>query len=275
MASTPESPLTHVPAIARQTAAMLQTYRSWPASFWERPTFCPGWKAVDAIAHLATGGDFYAQVIAAGRRGTPSLPWGAADAAGFRTARGAAAQQLIAGGPTTLMAGFEQGAARLQAELESLRPDELGNMAWHPRGLVPIGGWIGMRLTELGMHDWDIRQPHETPAHLSATVLPALLQSLPGMQQQFLQQRNEELAGVFGVQAGEASWGFTVQGKNVTLHPTPPATCDSRLSADVESMILLSVGRADVEAKRSSGTLNIQGDQAKGQQLCAMLFRAV
>ena len=67
----PQTQLSYVATVAAQTALMAQAYRGWPASFWERPTFCAGWKAADAVAHLATGGDFYAQAIRAGRAGTP------------------------------------------------------------------------------------------------------------------------------------------------------------------------------------------------------------
>jgi hypothetical protein len=39
-------------------------------------------------------------------------------------------------------------------------------------------------------------------------------------------------------------------------------------------MILLTVGRTDVAAAVQQGTLTMQGEPAKGQQLCATLFRA-
>jgi uncharacterized protein (TIGR03083 family) len=271
----PQTQLSYVSTVARQTAQMAQAYRGWPASFWQRPTFCPGWKAVDAVAHLATGGDFYAQVISAGRAGTPKLPWGIADASGFRAVRTAAVQKLLAGGPAALIEGFEQSAAQLQQVLESLQVTDLSKEAWHPRGLIPLGSWIGMRLTELGIHDWDIRQPHEAQAALSLTVLPALLAVIPEMQMQFLAQRlPDNMDGVYVLRAGETSWGFTVRGKTVTYHAKAPDTCDACLSADPEGVILLTVGRADLEARLRNATLTVTGNADKGQQFCATLFRA-
>jgi hypothetical protein len=47
------------------------------------------------------------------------------------------------------------------------------------------------------------------------------------------------------------------------------------VSADADSLILLSMGRADVAAKRQSGALTITGNAAQGQQLCATLFRSL
>ena len=113
------------------------------------------------VAHLATGGDFYAQVITYGRSGEPKFAWGANSPAEAREARQAAVQKLLDGGPAAVLAGFEQAGAKLQAVLESLQEAELTKVALHPRGRIPLGSWIGMRILELSAHDWDIRQPHE------------------------------------------------------------------------------------------------------------------
>ncbi len=276
MAFTAQEQLANVPLVGRETARLMQTWSQWPASYWSRPAYCPGWTASDAVAHLATGGAFYAQVIRSGQNGTPQFPWGVTSAAGFREARQAEVTKLLDGGPEALVAGFAQGGAALQTVLESLTEADLVKMAQHPRGLVPIGAWIGMRLLEMTVHDWDIRQPHETPALLAPTAVPALLGIIPELQLQFLQLRpHQGLDGVYALHAGEeAAWGFTVHGAQVTYHSSAPSSGDTTLRTDAASMLLLTVGRADVAAKLQHGALTITGDHAKGQQLCATLFRA-
>src|SRR5262249_9796310 len=155
------------------------------------------------------GGDFYAQVITSGRSGEPKLPWGANSQAEAREARQAAVKKILDGGPVAVLAGFEQAGATLQAVLESLQEADLTKVALHPRGQIPIGSWIGMRILELSAHDWDIRQPHETHAHLSPTAVPALLRSLPALQAQLLGLRvTEGLDGMYALRAGDAAWGF-------------------------------------------------------------------
>jgi uncharacterized protein (TIGR03083 family) len=274
MAFDPKIQLAHIALVARESARIAQALHGWSEARWQLPTYCPGWKAADAVAHLATGGDFYAQVIAAGRQGEPQLPWGARDAAGARAGRAAASQKLIAGGPPALLAGFQQGAAKLQEVFASLQAADLSKVAWHPRGLVPLGFWVGMRLTELVIHDWDIRQPHENPARLAQTAVPALLTVLPEMHTQFLTQRLADgLDGVHVLRAGETAWAFRIQGKTVTYLTQAPTTYDTCLSADAETLILLSMGRADVAARRQSGALTVAGDATKAQQLCETLFR--
>src|SRR5262245_44685949 len=186
MALKAREQLANIPVIANETARMGQSFRSWPQSYWSRPTYCPGWTAADAVAHLATGGEFYAHVITSGRSGEPTLAWGASTMDEFRAARQAAVQKFLDGGPAGLTDGFERAGAKLQTVLESLQEPDLTKVARHPRGLIPLGHWIGMRLLELIAHDWDIRQPHEPHAHLSPTAVPVLLRVLPDLQLQLL-----------------------------------------------------------------------------------------
>jgi uncharacterized protein (TIGR03083 family) len=274
MAFDPKTQIANIVIVARETARIERALQGWSEARWQLPTYCPGWRAADAVAHLATGSDFYAQVIAAGRQGVPQLPWGASDGAGMRAARAAASKKLTDGGPVALLAGFQQGAAALQEVLASLQEADLSKVAWHPRGLVPIGSWVGMRLMELVVHDWDIRQPQENPARLAPTAFPAMLTTLPEMHTQFLTQRLAgDLNGVHVLRAGDMAWAFRIQGKTVTYLVSAPTTYDTCLSTDAESLILLSMGRADREAKRHSGALTIEGEATKAQQLCKTLFR--
>ena len=277
MAFDARTQLAHVPVVASETARMTQAFRSWPQSHWSRPTYCPGWTAADAVAHLASGGDFYAAALTLGRSGEPKLPWGASTMDEFRAVRQAAVQKLLEGGPAAIIEGFEQAGAKLQAVLESLQATDLTKVARHSRGrLIPLGSWIGMRLLELTAHDWDIRQPHEPDAHLSPTAVPALLSGMPELQLQLLRLRvTEGLDGVYTLSAGTAAWGFMMQGKSVTAleHGARPAQCDASLSTDPESMILLTVGRAEVTEKLQSAALTITGNIEQGKQLCATLFR--
>ena len=85
MALTAREQLANIPVIANETARMVQAFRSWPQSYRSRPTYCPGWIAADAVAHLATG-DFYAQVIARPQRWN-KFAWAANSPVEFREAR--------------------------------------------------------------------------------------------------------------------------------------------------------------------------------------------
>jgi hypothetical protein len=84
----------------------------------------------------------------------------------------------------------------------------------------------------------------------------------------------EGLDGVYALRAGDAAWGFAIQGKTVTPLERGPLEGNVGLRTDAESMILLTVGRADVTEKLQSAALTITGNVEQGKQLCAALFRA-
>jgi hypothetical protein len=97
---------------------------------------------------------------------------------------------------------------------------------------------------------------------------------LPEMQVQFLEQRLPAgLDGVHVLRAGVTSWVFIVRDKTVAYQVQAPAVFDTCVSTDPESLILLTMGRADVRAKRHSGALTLAGNAEKGQCLCETLFR--
>ena len=115
-----------IAVVASQTALMAQAYGEWSEADWQRGTFCAGWTAADAVAHLVTGADFYTQVIESGRTGTPGKPWGITNVEEFRVARGDAGKKLTAAGPAAVLQAFSrQRRVALQAVLESLQEQEL------------------------------------------------------------------------------------------------------------------------------------------------------
>jgi uncharacterized protein (TIGR03083 family) len=263
-----------IPVVAQQSALMTQRFRDWPDAYLARQTCCSGWTAGDIVAHLATGADFYTEVISAGLQGRPGLPWQAVALDEVRDIRAAAVARLQRGGPAALIDGFAQAAANLQGVFASLQVNDLAKMAWHPRGLIPIGCWIGMRLTELVVHDWDILQPHDVGLQLSPIATPALLTSLPEMQQRFLEQRLlvEECDGVYALHAGEQSWAFVRQGQEITYQSTIPEYVTTHLYTDMETMILLTLGRADFKAQLQDGVCTLTGDVALAHIFYAALF---
>ena len=118
--------------------------------------------------------------------------------------------------------------------------------------------------------------PRGTLHVCAPTALPAMLTVLPEMHTRFLTQRLAgDLDGVHVLRAGDTAWAFRITGKTVTYLASAPTTYDTCLSTDAESLILLSMGRANMEAKRHSGTLTISGEATKAQQLCETLFRTL
>lgn len=273
MAFDPNDQLSIVPVVARQSALMVQACHAWPSERWEHATYCEGWTAANVMAHLTTGAAYYTHVIAAGRTGPPSLPWGATNLDEVRIARAELERDLYRGGPQTLLSGFEQAVQALQEVFESLQTEMLSRLAWYPRGPIPIGQWIGMRLIELSLHDWDIRQPHESSIKLSSIARPALLTCLPEMQNRLLSYRLPDLpSGIYAMCAGESAWAFCVQDQQITYRAEVPATPTAYLHTDAETLILLTLGRVDFAAILDRADAELSGDEANGRSFCNLLF---
>lgn len=274
MAFSAQEQLATIPVVAQQSTLMTKRFRDWPHTYLKRHTYCQGWSAGDIVAHLATGADFYTAVISAGLTDEPALPWGAKSLDDVRTIRTEAVSRLLSDGTDTLINGFERAANALQVVFDALQTADLGKMAWHPRGPIPIGCWIGMRLTELVLHDWDIRQPHEANPHLSPAAAPAVLTSLPEMQLRFLEQRLPAAGceGVHALHAGDQSWAFLRQEQTISYQNDIPEQVTTRLHTDMESMILLTLGRVGYSAKLQDKTCTMTGDLAVARRFYTALF---
>jgi hypothetical protein len=99
---------------------------------------------------------------------------------------------------------------------------------------------------------------------------------LPEVHTQFLTQRlTDGLDGLHVLRAGDTAWAWRIQGKTVTPLAQAPTTYDTCLRADAETLILLSVGRADVAAKQHLGALTMSGNISTAQRLCETLFRTL
>ena len=195
MAFNSREQLATIPVVGHETTRLVHVLRSWPQSYWSRPAYCPGWTAADAVAHLTMGGDFYAQVITAGRSGEAIFPWGVKTPEELREVRRAASKN--------------SSMAALQHSWQGLSRKEPNRWSWRRSKNLTWPELPGIRAVD---SHWSLDRyaPCRTerarlghapaPRNARASVLsalPALLGLIPEMQLRFLQQRlSEGLDGV-------------------------------------------------------------------------------
>lgn len=227
----------------------------------------------DMVAHLATGADYHTEVLTSGLRGKPAWPWGAANLDEVRAIRAVAVQALCDGGSEALLSEFETAANRLQAVLESLAVSDLDKMALYPRALIPLGQWAGMRLIELVVHDWDMCQPYEQSVSLTLFAVPAVLKILAETQMRFLSYRLPAgMSGVYAMSAGDTGWAFQVQGQRASYQQGVPEAFTTRLHTNPEYLILLTLGRLDLDTLLASGGCRLTGSAEAGRLFFDKLF---
>jgi hypothetical protein len=72
---------------------------------------------------------------------------------------------------------------------------------------------------------------------------------------------------------GDLCYSIIVRDKTVTYLAQAPVAFDTCVSTDPESLVLLTMGRANAGARRHSGALTLAGHAEKGQRLCETLFQ--
>ena len=79
-----------------------------------------------------------------------------------------------------LVTTFESQCHRFNQLLESFGPQDWDKPCYHPVTTISVARYVDLRLTEMAVHEWDIRSVLEPQAHLPVEVLPANIDLLPG-----------------------------------------------------------------------------------------------
>lgn len=272
---TPSEYLSRVPLVRSETGRLAKFWRGFGEKEWATPTFCPGWAAQDAVAHVTTGADFYASSIRRAVEGLPPEPPYGKDAKEFQALRKEKGDKLLAGPRPALVDAFEASAREVQGALDAVREGDLGKPGWHPRGLTPVDAWIGLRLVELVVHDWDIRFGADPKARPTAPGVEGMLTFLPATQcRHFNVREKPALSGrfLFRTTRPERAWTMTAEGGKASWRPDPGGAHDCAITADAEALLFLNYGRLAREEAEKAGRLKAEGGPALADALLAVLF---
>jgi len=272
---TPSEYLSRVPLVRSETERLAKAWRGFGEKEWAAPTFCPGWAARDAVAHITTGADFYANSIRRALEGLPPEPPYGADAKEFQAMRKEKGDKLLAGPRPALMDAFEASAREVQGALDAAREADLGKLGWHPRGLTPVDAWIGLRLVELVVHDWDIRFGSDPKARPAAPGVEGMLTFLPATQCRHFSVREKPALGarfLFRTTRPERAWTMIAEGGKASFTPDAGGPHAASIAADAEALLFLNYGRLARGEAEKAGKLKAEGDLALADELLGVLF---
>lgn len=279
MAFDPDEQLSIIPTVAALSAHLIETLKQWSDDDWDHGSSCAGWTRADVVAHVTTGTDYRTHVLKLGLADTPIFPWGAASLDEVRTMRAQAVANLCHSGPEALLHGFTNAVHQHQEVLASLQRADLAKVARYPRGLVPIGEWIGMQLIELIVHEWDMRTSDEPSAQLTPFAVEPVLTVLPETQMRFVSHRLADDSilelkdGDYGIHAGSMDWTFRVQNRNVTYEAGSRTSWRTGFHTDPETLILLTLGRLNVTSQLAVGTCRFEGYPTIDTGVYDLVFR--
>ena len=75
---------------------------------------------------------------------------------------------------------FESQCHRFDQMLASFGAQDWDKPCYHPAAVISVARYVDLRLTEMSVHEWDIRSAIEPQAHLPLEVVPANTDLFPG-----------------------------------------------------------------------------------------------
>jgi uncharacterized protein (TIGR03083 family) len=249
---------------ATQLTQFLQTLS--PDS-WHAPSACDAWEVGDVVAHLAWVAEVYIVMITRGRQGDLT-PWenfpdpDNIDPVAYHhfVAQTALAYRQHHG--DQLLATFTAGYDHLHHLICSLGPDDWDKPCFHPFGFFPVHMFVSLRISELAMHEWDIRSSLDPSFHLWGESLPVFMERVPALRG-FRPGAPLSLPIRYRfVLTGPAAstQDILVEGARVRMEPTGHGQTSVTFHCDTETFILLIYGRVTHEAALASGRLRGEGN---------------
>jgi hypothetical protein len=166
----------------------------------------------------------------------------------------------------TLLPTFSARCDYLTLLLAGLGSKDWDKPCWHAAATISVRTYIDLRITELAVHEWDIRSKLEPSAHLSADCLPAIMDLIPVIVVGRLSQPGAGLSVPvrFRFQLTGAVPGrqdIVAGGGKARMEPATAGPAEVNFHCDTETFVLLAYGRTNVESEAAEGRLLIEGDR--------------
>lgn len=258
--------------LVKSDSERLQHYlNSLTPGAWSRPSACDAWEVRDVVAHLTGAVDMFAGNISRGVRGDSSPPEGfpPAGMVDMAARMEANAQRSIALRESlgeTLLPTFSARCDYMNRLLAGLGSEDWDKPCYHPAAIIPVRTYIDLRITELAVHEWDIRSKLQPSAHLSAGCLPAIMDLIPVFLVGRLFQPGSKLSAPVRYRfelTGTVPGGYDIVagGGKARMEPATASPAEVKFRCDTETFVLLAYGRTNVKSEAAARRLFIDGDR--------------
>jgi len=258
--------------LALTESARQRTYvNTLPPEAFDHPTACSRWVVSDLLAHMVMATGFQTSMMRRGFQGDASPPEGLPSAGALRAPAVtdlvhqlmlATKQQL----GEQLLPTFNAAYEEIDQFLARLDAADGAKLCYHPGALVPISGFVDLRLMELYVHGWDMRSRLEPPAHLPPESWPVLLDLLPHFLGYMVVPASQEAEGRryrFALTEGVAdARDLVVEGGTLRLEAAGQMRAQVTFTCDTETFLLLMWGRLALETATAAGQISIEGDHS-------------
>ena len=232
-----------------------------PSDVWSWPTACDRWNVHDMMAHLVLATEFQMGMISRGLEGDSSPP-PRFPPAGARKSGGPGAdathRATISRRDTLgdeLHEVFTSTSVDMDRLLAGINPSDWDRSCYHPGAIVPVRGYVDLRIMELVMHGWDIRSRLEPEAHLEPESLPVFMDLLLLFINVMLRPEPPTAAPTrlrFELRDPlRRTTDIVVNGSSASLDGTSTEAADVTFSCDPEAFVLILWGRESMTTAES------------------------
>ena len=217
---------------------------------WSIPSACDAWEVQDVVAHVMGAVERFGPNIIRGAGGDGSAPEGMPEA------------------------GVGDMAARLRANAQVAVDfrESLGGEILNPAGTITVETYLNLRLTELIVHEWDIRSRLEEATVMSAESLPSIMEMFPvfvvgrlfdpGANMPVSARFRFELTGTVAGSHDIIAGG----GQKAMMESASDKRPDAIFGCDTQTFVLLVYGRLSMEQLLADGLVVASGDTSLSAQ---------
>ena len=259
--------------VSSESARLLEYFKSLSPTDWQTQSACDAWSNADVVAHLIMAVDNFSGNIERGVRGDSSSPDGLppqdTDMAARMAANATRAVAMRESLGDSLVDAFAQNCERLDTLLAGMGPDDWEKPCYHAAAILTVSRYLNLRLTEMVVHEWDIRSRLEPSAKLPDDVVPAVLELLPGFVVGRLFQPGANIASAsrfrFNLTDG-GNYDIVAGRGELRMEASTTDAADVTFICDASTFSLLAYGRFSVEEAVAAGSITIEGDRELAAQ---------
>ena len=259
--------------VSSESARLLEYFKSLSPTDWQTQSACDAWSNADVVAHLIMAVDNFSGNIERGVRGDSSSPDGLppqdTDMAARMAANATRAVAMRESLGDSLVDAFAQNCERLDTLLAGMGPDDWEKPCYHAAAILTVSRYLNLRLTEMVVHEWDIRSRLEPSAKVPDDVVPAVLELLPGFVVGRLFQPGANIASAsrfrFNLTDG-GNYDIVAGGGELRMEGSTGDAADVTFICDASTFSLLAYGRFSVEEAVAAGSITIEGDRELAAQ---------
>ena len=238
---------------------------------WTTQSACDAWEVQDVVAHLTGAVERFGPNIVRGAAGDSTAPEGMPTAGeGDMAARLRANAQVAIDYRESLgselLATYNDGRVRFDEFLSGLQDEDQDKPCYHPAGTITVETYLNLRITELIVHEWDIRSRLERAPVMSAESLPSIIEMFPvfvvgrlfdpGTSMPTSARFRFELTGVAPGSHDIVAGG----GQKAIMESASAKRPDAIFACDTQTFVLLVYGRLSLEKLMAGGQMVVSGD---------------